>query len=153
MAEADTLYEQDYAAWAEAQAAELRRMLQSRINSPLDLENLAEEVEDLSRSAKRAARSEVKRILLHLLKLQYSDHEAPRGGWRRSVISARQTLEDDLTPTLRRDLELRFDRLYANARTLAVDALAEHGEPPEMPAVSPYTLDQVLDSTWWPEAP
>jgi len=48
-----SLYEEDYYAWTKAQAAELRRMAARRVNSALDLENLAEEVESLGRERPR----------------------------------------------------------------------------------------------------
>ena len=42
------LYEQDFVAWTEKQARELRELRANRWNGPLDLEHLAEEIEDLS---------------------------------------------------------------------------------------------------------
>ncbi len=45
-----SLYETDYYAWTKAQAAELRTLAAARVNTTLDLENLAEEVESLGRS-------------------------------------------------------------------------------------------------------
>jgi len=46
----DPLYDDDYHARALDQAARLRRLAADRSNLPLDLGNLAEEVEDLGRS-------------------------------------------------------------------------------------------------------
>jgi hypothetical protein len=40
-----SLYETDYYAWTKEQAAALRGMAEAPLNSTLDLENLAEEVE------------------------------------------------------------------------------------------------------------
>ena len=45
-----SLYQTDYYAWTKEQAAALRAMAVARVNSTLDLENLAEEVESLGRS-------------------------------------------------------------------------------------------------------
>jgi len=44
------LDEQHVVAWTEKQARELRELRADRWNGPLDLEHLAEEIEDLGRS-------------------------------------------------------------------------------------------------------
>jgi Domain of unknown function DUF29 len=46
-----SLYQTDYYAWTRDQAAKLRAMTARGVNSTLDLEHLAEEVESLGRSA------------------------------------------------------------------------------------------------------
>ncbi|MFL5012678.1 DUF29 family protein, partial [Rhizobium sp.] len=70
MAETAALYDEDYYAWTRAQADALRRLAAERWNGPLDLEHLAEEVEDLGRSQRHAAESLIERIIEHLLKLE-----------------------------------------------------------------------------------
>ena len=89
-------------------------MAAARVNSKLDLENLAEEVESLGRSDLNAVRSQVRRIVEHLLKLEFSPSIPPRDDWRHSVAQARDELADLLTPALRREVEddvaTTFDR-------------------------------------------
>ena len=70
--------EEDYYAWTQAQAAELRRMLQPEISTALDLARLAEEVEDFGHSERDVVRSQVRRIIEHLLKLACSPASGPR---------------------------------------------------------------------------
>ncbi|HEX5079652.1 MAG TPA: DUF29 family protein, partial [Geminicoccaceae bacterium] len=43
-----SLYQTDYYAWTRQQAAALRAMAAARVDSALDVENLAEEVESLA---------------------------------------------------------------------------------------------------------
>jgi hypothetical protein len=43
------LYEEDFYAWTQAQARELRRFAESRPNVALDLPHLAEEIRDLGK--------------------------------------------------------------------------------------------------------
>ena len=43
----EQLYEDDFYAWTQAQAKELRRFARSRPNLPLDLAHIAEEIADL----------------------------------------------------------------------------------------------------------
>lgn len=149
------LYDTDHYVWALAQASTLRRLSAARSNVPLDLDHLAEEMDALARSDRNAVRSQIRRILEHLLKLQHSPAEQPRAGWRRSIIEARQQLRDELTPTLRNDAEQQLDQLYEDARSLAEDALVQHGEQhavATLPASCPYSLEQILTPGWFPEA-
>jgi hypothetical protein len=79
-----SLYQTDYYAWTKQQAAELRAMAARRVSSTLDLENLAEEVESLGRSDLNSIRSQIQRVIEHLLKLEYSPALEPRRDWRDS---------------------------------------------------------------------
>ena len=68
-------YENDYSAWTAEQARHLRRSKPTGV----DWENLAEEVESLGRSDKRAVGSALKIVLEHLIKWQFqpaSDRQA-----------------------------------------------------------------------------
>ena len=147
----DRLYATDYYAWTMEQAAALRRLAAERADLPLDLDHLAEEVEDLGKSERRAVRSQMRRLLEHLLKLEYSTAESPRAGWRRSIVDARIELADDLTPTLRREIEADLATLYDAAREQAAEALSAHGETATLPKQCPWTLEQVLRRGWFPD--
>lgn len=147
------LYEDDFFAWTQDQAAALRRLAELRPNDEFDFEHLIEEVEDLGGSQRRAVRSQVRRILEHFLKLQHSPAPDPRIGWCESIIDARNELRDYLTPTLRRDLEASLSALYEQARRDALQRLRLHGETiaaEGLPSDCPYTIDQVLDEDWLP---
>ena len=65
----NTLYETDFYAWTRRQARELRRLKALRLNVELDLDHVAEEIEDLGSSERDTCRSHVERILEHFLKL------------------------------------------------------------------------------------
>jgi len=67
-----SLYETDTVAWSEQQAAALRAAARGGSSQPLDWENLAEEIESLGRSLKLGLRSQVVRIIQHLVKLAHS---------------------------------------------------------------------------------
>lgn len=98
---------------------------------------LAEEVESLGRSDLRRARSQLRRIIEHLLKLQHSPAIEPRDDWLESILDARQDIDDYLTPSKRPEIEGAMPADYAKARAKTVQALAlrvladrrEHGEP------------------------
>ena len=150
--DAERLYEQDFFAWTRAQARELRRMRQTRSNTPLDLRNLIDEVLGVGSDQRLAVRSQVTRIIEHLLKLDHSPATAPRLGWMRSIDSARNELADRLSRSLRRDVERHLGRLYGRARREAMLALLEHGEveaAKALPEHCPYALDEVLREEWY----
>ena len=145
-------YEDDFYAWTQFQAEVLRALPVS--DNRFDREHLAEEIEDLGKSERDAVRSQVARILEHLLKLAYSPADRPRYGWMGSIIDARRILDDKLTPTLRRDAENRLAVLYRDAREIAALALREQGEgeaAEALPSSCPYSFDEVLQRGWYPE--
>jgi hypothetical protein len=147
------LYDEDYYAWAADQAEALRRLAEQRWNGPLDLEHLAEEVEDLGKTERNTVLSQVERIMGHALKLEHSRAQAPRRGWILSIVEARRELGVHLTPTLRRLLEEEFPRRYRAERSRTARALRLYNEPEaaaELPAEYPYTLGQMLDEDWFP---
>src|SRR5438046_6947523 len=81
-------YDDDYYAWTQYQAEVLRTM--RRADNRLDRERLAEEIEDLGKSERNAVRSQIRRIIEHLLKLGCSPAEEPRYSWMRSVAEPGQ---------------------------------------------------------------
>jgi hypothetical protein len=148
-----SLYQTDYYAWTRQQAAELRAMAAARITSPLDLENLAEEVERLGRSDLATVRSQLRRIIEHLLKLEHSPTAAPRFGWRESVIEARDVIADVITATLGCDAEAGLAKTYQQGRRRADVALRSHGEgeaADALPSDCPYSFDQIVSQDWYP---
>jgi Domain of unknown function DUF29 len=140
------LYEQDFPLWAERQAALLRA---GRFDA-LDLENLIEEVEDLSRRERHSVESHVETILEHLLKLTFSPAQRPRRGWLVTLDRQRARLARQLTTTLRNHLEAELPVLYTALRRPVARQLAKDGVPPTLPQSCPYTLEQVLDPEWYP---
>src|SRR5207237_8425800 len=106
MSDVKSLYDEDFVAWTQQQAKALRAAAGSRTNQPLDWENLAEEVEDLGKSVRREMGSQIRRIIRHLLKLQYSPAIDTRRGWFESITGARSEMEDILeqNPSLRSEV-------------------------------------------------
>lgn len=145
------LYEDDFFAWTQLQAKELRRFARSRPNLPLDLAHIAEEIADLGKEQRNALRSWTARIIEHLLLLEHSPAEDPRRGWIEEVVNFRREIELRMTPTLRRDLHRQLPRLYEHARRHLQRRLELYGEPEtaiRFPDSCPYTLNQVLSDLW-----
>jgi Domain of unknown function DUF29 len=118
----------------------------------LDLEHLIEEVDDLGESLKRSVRSRLRTIVEHLLKLEHSPAQAPRAGWYDTVLAQRSDLLDELTPSIRREVEPALPDLYDRARENTVTSLRKHGEHAAadgLPQTCPYTLEQITGD-WLP---
>lgn len=150
------LYDEDFYAWTQDQARALAELAATRPNAPVDFPNLIEEVEDLGRSARNAVRSQMRRLLEHLLKLAYSPATEPRRGWLATVDQARLELRDHLTPTLRQDAEAELPRLYLDARLLTIRRLANFDEDEaaaRLPTTCPFPVDRPLDPDWYPPPP
>ena len=157
MADARTLYDQDFVAWTEQQAEALRSAGRGRTNQPLDWENLAEEIECLGKSDRRELHSQIYRIIRHLAKLQFSSANDPRGGWRDSIEDARKQVELVLadSPSLRPQLDRIVAQETVSAMKRAISDLGEYDESNR--AIertlrrARYTVDQVLGD-WFPPA-
>jgi hypothetical protein len=148
---ADRLYDDDFFAWTQSQARELRRFARTRPNVLLDIEHIAEEIADLGTERRDALRSWTARILEHLLLLEHSPSRQPRRGWIDEIVNFRSEIERRLSRTLARDLKRRLPLLYAEARRNLQRKLERYGEAgivARLPERCPYTLDQVLGDFW-----
>jgi hypothetical protein len=141
-------YEEDFYAWAKAQAD----LLRAGRYSDLDLAHLIDEVDDLGESLKRSVRSRIRTIIEHLLELEHSPARAPRGGWYDTVLAQRSDLLDELTASIRREVEPALPDLYDRARQNAATSLrkqGEHAAADALPTTCRYTLDQ-FTGDWLP---
>ena len=148
-----SMYDQDLVRWNEEQALALREAANAGWNAPIDWENVAEEIESLGKSDRRALASHVAIVIEHLLKLQSSPASMPGRGWTDSVLRARGAIEQLLadSPSLRGEIAGMITKGLPRARALVRAALNEYGEQPliDLDQVS-YTEDQVLGD-WMPE--
>ena len=146
------LYEEDFIRWTEQQSRALREAAVVGTNSPLDWENLAEEIESLGRSQRHELRSRIAVIIEHLLKLEHSPAADPRRGWIDTIGRERLNIEDLLqdSPSLRSQLGPIIEQLKPRVARLATTSLFGYGETGKKLAVPDYTEDQVLGD-WFPE--
>ena len=146
----ETLYDEDFYAWTQQQSALLRRLPPA--GNELDLEHIAEEIEDLGRSDLRTAQSLCEHIIEHLLKLEFSGLEDPADHWRDEIVEWRLQLEKVLTRSIEAKLDLpsRYRAALRLLRRLQRDVPSL---PSRIPAECPYTLEQVRSSSdeeWFP---
>ena len=132
------LYEQDYSQWAETMAD----LLASGNFTRLDIENLVEEVRDLSKRERDRLLSSLRLILHHLLKWDYQSHKRSRS-WQNTIGRERDNiglyLED--SPSLVRYLDAEsLEKIY---RLAHADAMRETGL--DLPKACPYSIETVLN--------
>jgi len=156
MTKVSELYDRDFVLWTERQAAALRRAKDSDL--PLDWENLAEEIESLGKSDRRALRSQIRQILHHLFKIEASPAAEPRSGWRATIRDARSEIGDVLrdSPSLRREIDGVIAEEAASAAKSAGEDLGQYGEAPDTLRArfqkGGFTAEQVLGD-WFPDPP
>src|SRR3954463_9574188 len=93
MSEAAELYDRDFYAWTQDQAALLRAWPEALRPNALDIANLAEEIESLGRSERSSARSLIFQIILQLLKLRAHPDQVHRRHWEKEVLAFRDQVE------------------------------------------------------------
>lgn len=140
-----SLYERDFHAWAQQQAA----LARAGRGDMLDLANLAEELDGMARSERRAVESRLEVLLMHLLKWRYQSERRSRS-WRNTVRVQRTHLQRLLrdSPSLTPRLPELLDDAYCTAR---LEASTETGlDDAAFPESCPFTVEQVLDPDYWP---
>jgi hypothetical protein len=158
MSDIKTLYREDVFAWSKEQAEALRSAARGGSNQKLDWENLAEEIESVGISQLHQLKSHIRRIIEHLLKLQYSRAADPRRGWSEAIDDARDEIEAvlDDSPSLKGAVEAAVAAEHKRGSRKALRELDKHGElDPALTAcirATTYTPDQILGD-WFPPAP
>ncbi len=152
------LYERDFIGWTEQQARLLREAAAAS-NLGLDWANLIEEVEGLGRSQYHALASQIRRLMLHLLKLEFSPAIAPRQGWCESVAEARAEVESLLRsdPGLKPRVSRVIAEEFPSAIRQATAALRAYGEDPagiltRQRSGAVYAQERLLGD-WLPDRP
>jgi hypothetical protein len=158
MSEITTLYDEDFVLWSKEQAEALRAAARGATNQPIDWENVAEEIDSLARSEKRELGSQIRRVIEHLLKLEYSPATEPRRGWVESTGDARSEIEVVLedSPSLKSEIDGAIAAELRRGSRKAIAELEKYGEldPPTLARIraTSYTPDQILGD-WFPPEP
>ncbi|SEN26614.1 protein of unknown function DUF29 [Duganella sp. CF517] len=140
-----TLYDDDVVAWAEQQAA----LIRARQWAQLDVDNIAEEIEDVGKSDKRALRNHMVVLLEHLLTWAYQPLR--RGAsWSGTIGTQRDEIEDALEecPSLKNLLS--DPEWLATAYRRAVRKAQRETGLNAFPAELPWQLEQVLNGDFLP---
>lgn len=143
---AGSVYDEDFAAWTAATA----RLLRARRLAEVDLEHVAEEIEDMGKSQARERNSRLRVLLVHLLKWQGQPQKRSRS-WRSTMDTQQVELRDLLrqSPSLGRELSDSLPEVYRDAvRAASIETgLGVRGFPRECP----FRVEQILDNDFLPE--
>ena len=134
-----SLYDSDFVAWLEEQAAHLRA---GRL-AALDIENVAEELEGLARNDRHELANRLETLILHLLRWDHQpDQRSNR--WRSIVAEQRSRIRRVLrdSPSLQQSLEDMARQVYPDATELA--AIEIQLSETAFPTTLPYTLEQLF---------
>jgi hypothetical protein len=140
------LYERDFCLWVERALV----LLREGNFKDLELENLLEEIADMSNSQKQALESNLKIILMHLLKYKYQANKRTNS-WRYTIVEHRQRIRKAFknSPSLKRHFLDEFADVYLEARQLA--AIETGLSINNFPLECPFSIEQSLDEVYFPE--
>lgn len=139
-------YEKDIVAWANEQA----QLLRAGRFDQLDIEHIAEEIEDVGKSEQRELATRMALLLAHLLKWQYQP-ERQGASWHRTISEQRKGIKKRLakSPGLQpvlTDADWRAE-IWADAVALA----ASDTGLAEFPDDCPWSWqEEVLAEAWLP---
>ncbi len=138
-------YEKDYYLWLENTAD----LLREEKLAALDILHLVEEIEDMGKSEKRSLYSNLKILLMHLLKYRYQP-EKRSNSWRYTIEEHRQRIAEALSdsPSLKNYLLEIFDKCYQDAKQLAEKKTGLGLEA--FPTESTCTTEETLDPDYLP---
>jgi hypothetical protein len=143
---ASQLYDQDFYAWANEQAA----LLRAGKLSEADIEHIAEEVESLGKTEKRELVSRLIVLMVHLLKWRFQPSLRGRS-WKLSVDEQRIAIDAHLSdnPSLKTVIPDATALAYRQAR---IGAQRETDlDAAVFPAQCPWTFEEMMDEDFWPE--
>ena len=112
--------------------------------------NIAEELESMGRSERRALANRLAVLLMHLLKWRYQP--ALRGkSWQATIKEQRRQVMKLLqdSPSLKPNLPVILADVYEDALLMAV--AETHLDESTFPSTCPFSLEQVLDQDYWPD--
>lgn len=139
-----SLYDTDIVAWADRQAAELRRLEEAGVTNAVDWANVIEEIESVGRSERHAVESLIIDAFTHLLKMHGDPDALSVRDWSREAGSFLGQASRRLTGRMRAGLDL--DELWRDAMTRAGRELALSGRslPDGMPGPCPFGPSELL---------
>jgi hypothetical protein len=139
-------YNSDFAAWAYQQAV----LLKSGQFKDLDIENLVEEMEAMSRSEHRELKNRLAILIMHLLKWKYQP-ERQGNSWRRTINVQRTDIYELLqdSPSLKAHFHDKnwLQNVWDAALVLAEKETQLDGIFPDDPI---WSIDEILKNGWYP---
>ncbi|HLC17159.1 MAG TPA: DUF29 domain-containing protein [Thermodesulfovibrionia bacterium] len=138
-------YEADIVAWANEQAW----LVRNKKFDLIDIEHIAEEIEDVGKSEQRELAGRMAVLMAHLLKWQLQP-ERQGASWKRTIKEQRKALEFHIKQVSSLKSKLSDSQwlgaVLADAVTIAIkDTGIEN-----FPETCPWTIENVLSHNWLP---
>ena len=142
----NTLYDLDFYAWANEQAA----LLRAGRFAEIDIDNVAEEIESMGRSQKSELVNRLAMLLMHLLKWRHQP-SFRSNSWRGTIEEQRYQIRRHMrqNPSLQSQLDEAMTDGYGLA-VIRADRETGLGRR-TFPQQSPFTFDQAMDENFWPD--
>lgn len=144
-----TAYENDVVAWAQEQA----HLLRLGQFTALDIEHIAEEIEDVGKSEQRELANRMAVLLAHLLKWEYQlDRRGSR--WESTIYTQRDSIERRVTKTPSLKASLADPDWWADAWGDAIAAASNTTGMSynDFPKSCPWSTKEVMDREFFPSA-
>jgi len=138
-------YEQDIIAWANQQA----ELIRSGNFALLDLEHLADEIEDVGKSEQREFVRRMAVFLADLLKWQLQ-MKGRRANWNEIIKNQRISVLKHLQRTPSLELMLSDIEWQEDIWSDAVARASEETGLSDFPKTCPWTMQQILSQDWLP---
>ncbi|MDP1772154.1 MAG: DUF29 domain-containing protein [Methylobacter sp.] len=142
-----TTYEHDIVAWAKEQAY----LLRSGQLSAIDIEHIAEEIEDVGKSEQRELASRMAVLLAHLLKWQYQSARQS-SSWQRTIKEQRKAIARRLKNTPSLKTSTHDSEWLADAWGDAISITINETGMDCFPEVCPWTIENILSENWLPSS-
>jgi hypothetical protein len=140
-------HDADFFSWTQEQAALLRAL--PRGSNRLDLDNLAEEIEDMGRAEIKEISSLLRQTLTHLIKIAVDENSQAVAHWVTEATGFQSDAVLILSPGLKQRLDL--PKIWKLSKRNTAVSLAEHGiAVAPLPETCPLTLDDLLDADFSP---
>ncbi len=140
------LYERDFLIWTEDTA----RLLRAGRFDEVDVEHIAEEIEDMGKSRRHELHSRLTTLLWHLLKWKYQP-EKRSTSWRLTILEQRRELGYLLeeSPSLRPAVSKAVGSVYSHS----VKGASTETDLPcsAFPDHCPFAPEQILDEDFLPD--
>ena len=142
-----TSYNSDIVAWSKEQAY----LLRSGRLADIDIEHIAEEIEDVGKSEQRELANRMTVLMMHLLKWHFQP--ARQGSsWEKTIKEQRKSIIRRLknTPSLKNLLtdDEWLEDVWLDARIAAEKET--HINFDKFPDECPWKIDNILEESWFP---
>jgi len=141
-----TSYETDVVAWANEQA----QLLRAGRFDLLDIENIAEEIEDVGKAEQRELMSRMAILLAHLLKWQYQPQRRC-SSWQQTIQTQRKHSRRALRKTPSLKTLLADEEWWEGVWDDALDLATRETNLKGFPKTCPWTFAEIMDDNWLPE--